>query len=134
MAEENEVGIQNKIKAQVQTAYPELIVDSVEKTPVSGLYQLTAGPVVLYASNDGRYLVAGDMLDLERDLENRNITESRRRQIRMALLKHLHAKELIENNWWKQHNLSLILKPDAIIEDIEIRNLKKKSLELAGIA
>lgn len=46
----------------------------------------------------------------------------------------LHAKELIENNWWKQHNLSLILKPDAIIEDIEIRNLKKKSLELAGIA
>lgn len=46
----------------------------------------------------------------------------------------LHAKELIENNWWKQHNLSLILKPDAIIEDIEIRNLKRKSLELAGVA
>ena len=45
----------------------------------------------------------------------------------------LHAKELIENDWWKKHNLSLILKPDAIIEDIEIRNLKKKSLELAGV-
>jgi homoserine dehydrogenase len=40
---------------------------------------------------------------------------------------------LIESNWWKKHNLSLILKPDAIIEDIEIRNLKKKSLELAGV-
>lgn len=45
----------------------------------------------------------------------------------------LHAKELIESDWWKKHNLSLILKPDAIIEDIEIRNLKKKSLELAGV-
>ncbi len=45
----------------------------------------------------------------------------------------LHAKQLIENDWWKKHNLSLILKPDAIIEDIEIRNLKKKSLELAGV-
>ncbi len=45
----------------------------------------------------------------------------------------LHAKELTGQDWWKQHNLSLILKPDAIIEDIEIRNLKKKSLELAGI-
>jgi homoserine dehydrogenase len=45
----------------------------------------------------------------------------------------LHASVLIENDWWKKHNLSLILKPDAIIEDIEIRNLKKKSLELAGV-
>ncbi len=45
----------------------------------------------------------------------------------------LHAKELIENDWWKKQNVSLILKPDAIIEDVEIRNLKKKSLELAGV-
>lgn len=46
----------------------------------------------------------------------------------------IHVRELIHQNWWKQDNLSLILKPDAIIEDVEIRNLKKKSLELAGIA
>lgn len=42
-------------------------------------------------------------------------------------------KELKENTWWKENNVSLILAPDAIIEDIEIRKLKKKSLELAGI-
>ena len=35
--------------------------------------------------------------------------------------------------WWKENNTSLILTPDAIIENIDIRNLKKKSLELAGI-
>jgi homoserine dehydrogenase len=45
----------------------------------------------------------------------------------------LHTSVLVESDWWKKHNLSLILKPDAIIEDIEIRNLKKKSLELAGV-
>lgn len=45
----------------------------------------------------------------------------------------LHAEQLIGQYWWKQDRLSLILKPDAIIEDIEIRNLKKKSLELAGV-
>ncbi|MFN5135372.1 MAG: homoserine dehydrogenase [Chitinophagaceae bacterium] len=45
----------------------------------------------------------------------------------------LHAKQLIGQDWWNKHNLSLILKPDAIIEDVEIRNLKKKSLELAGV-
>jgi homoserine dehydrogenase len=43
-------------------------------------------------------------------------------------------EELAANNWWKQNNISLILTPDPVIEDIELRKLKKKSLELAGIA
>jgi homoserine dehydrogenase len=41
--------------------------------------------------------------------------------------------ELKQETWWKENNTSLILAPDAIIEDVEIRKLKKKSLELAGI-
>ena len=41
--------------------------------------------------------------------------------------------ELKENNWWKENNTSLILAPDPVIEDIELRKLRKKSLELAGI-
>lgn len=41
--------------------------------------------------------------------------------------------ELKDNNWWKENNTSLILTPDPVIEDVEIRKLKKKSLELAGI-
>jgi homoserine dehydrogenase len=36
-------------------------------------------------------------------------------------------------DWWKQNNTSLVLTPEPIIEDVEIRKLKKKSLELAGI-
>ncbi|AXY77800.1 homoserine dehydrogenase [Paraflavitalea soli] len=45
----------------------------------------------------------------------------------------LPFKELRDSNWWKENNTSLILSPEAIIEDVEIRKLKKKSLELAGI-
>ncbi len=41
--------------------------------------------------------------------------------------------ELKGNNWWKKDNTSLILTAGPVIEDIEIRKLKKKSLELAGI-
>jgi len=41
--------------------------------------------------------------------------------------------ELKDNNWWKENNTSLILTPDPVIEDVELRKLKKKSLELAGI-
>jgi homoserine dehydrogenase len=45
----------------------------------------------------------------------------------------IHFNELKEKTWWKENNTSLILSPEAIIEDIEVRKLKKKSLELAGI-
>jgi len=45
----------------------------------------------------------------------------------------IHAQELLKNDWWRQSGISLILKPDPIIEDVEIRKLKKKSLELAGL-
>jgi homoserine dehydrogenase len=41
---------------------------------------------------------------------------------------------LRESTWWKEHNTSLILMPEALIEDMEIRKIKRKSLELAGIA
>jgi homoserine dehydrogenase len=45
----------------------------------------------------------------------------------------IHFREIKFNDWWKQNNTSLVLTPEPIIEDVEIRKLKKKSLELAGI-
>ena len=45
----------------------------------------------------------------------------------------IHFEKLVENAWWKQQGISLIVTPQPIIENIEIRNLKKRSLELAGI-
>ena len=35
-------------------------------------------------------------------------------------------EELENNTWWKENNTSLILTPDPVIEDVEIRKLKKK--------
>ena len=45
----------------------------------------------------------------------------------------LHFSELQNKTWWKENNTSLIVMPGAAIEDIDIRDVKKKSLELAGI-
>jgi len=45
----------------------------------------------------------------------------------------LHVRELVENDWWKENSTSLILTPDAIIENMDIVKLKKRSLQLAGI-
>ncbi|MEI7734563.1 MAG: homoserine dehydrogenase [Ferruginibacter sp.] len=45
----------------------------------------------------------------------------------------IHANKLFTTNWWKQDGVSLILYPDAIIEDVEYRKISKRSLELAGV-
>lgn len=49
------------------------------------------------------------------------------------LIGSIHFSKLTEDDWWKQEGISLIAMPDAIIEDFELRNLKKRSLNLAGI-
>ncbi len=52
---------------------------------------------------------------------------------RKYLIGVLSFKELQQSSWWRENKTSLILSPDPIIEEVEIRKLKKKSLELAGI-
>ena len=45
----------------------------------------------------------------------------------------IHFDKLAQHDWWKQHGVSLIVLPEAIIENVELRSVKKRSLELAGI-
>ena len=44
-----------------------------------------------------------------------------------------HFTKIKNNDWWKGPGISLILASDAIIEDIELKKIKKRSLELAGL-
>jgi homoserine dehydrogenase len=52
---------------------------------------------------------------------------------RKYLIGVIHFREIKQASWWKENNTSLVLTPEPVIEDVEIRKLKKKSLELAGI-
>ena len=45
----------------------------------------------------------------------------------------IHFREIKEGSWWKENNTSLVLTPDAILEEAEVRKQKRKSLELAEI-
>ena len=61
------------------------------------------------------------------------IEEWHAQEERKYLVGVLSFEELQKSNWWNENGNSLILMPEAIIEDMEIRKLKKKSLELAGL-
>ena len=61
------------------------------------------------------------------------IEEWHAKENRKYLIAVIAFNQLVQNTWWKENNTSLILLPEAIIEDMEIRKLKKRSLELAGV-
>jgi homoserine dehydrogenase len=54
-------------------------------------------------------------------------------QERSYLVGVIYFDKLKKQDWWKQYGVSLILMPDTILEDIDQRNIKKRSLELAGL-
>lgn len=46
----------------------------------------------------------------------------------------IYFDKLAKEDWWKQNNVSLIvMPPNGIIEEIDTRNIKRRSLELAGL-
>ncbi len=55
------------------------------------------------------------------------------REERKYMIGVIHFNELKNDQWWKTRGNSLIALPNPIIENIELRKLKKQSLELAGV-
>lgn len=66
--------------------------DSIEPAPIAGLYEVSYGSMVFYASQDGRYIIRGDLLDVE---GNTNLTEAKRSQARVQLLKSIDIASAI---------------------------------------
>ena len=55
----------------------------VAPTPVPGLYEVTMGPVVAYVTADGKYLLSGNVYDLDTQT---NLTATRRNAARSKAL------------------------------------------------
>ncbi|HEX6927627.1 MAG TPA: DsbC family protein [Gammaproteobacteria bacterium] len=89
---EGEAANDDAIRARIAERFPGVSVDDVTPSPIPGLYEVMMGPIVLYASADGRYLVKGDIYDLETD---RNLTESRVNDARARSLDALPDSELV---------------------------------------
>lgn len=70
--------------AGVKSLSPQAVVDSVSTTPVEGLREVRTSSQIVYFSADGKYLVAGDIIEVATE---RNLTEEGRAQERVALLK-----------------------------------------------
>ena len=58
--------------------------DSLTESPIPGVYQVLYGTEVVYVSSDGKYFIAGDMIDME---TRKNLSEIAQRSVRNGILK-----------------------------------------------
>ncbi len=66
--------------------------DSIEPTPIKGLYQVMVGPQVLYMSGDGKYLLQGTLVDIP---GKRNLTEPAEEKAKLAAIKRVGEDKMI---------------------------------------
>ncbi len=71
--------VRRSIAAKFDTIEPE----NVKRSPIDGWYELQKGPIVAYVSADGRYLLQGDLIDLD---EQVNLSEHSRNGARRDLV------------------------------------------------
>jgi thiol:disulfide interchange protein DsbC len=66
--------------------------DAVSEAPVKGLYEVTYGPKIYYVSADGRFLLDGELFNLE---TRTNLTEQKRGSARLKALDTIDNASLI---------------------------------------
>lgn len=71
---------------------PQIAVDEIRPTPVDGLYELTIGASVVYVTDDGRFLLSGELIDLR---AGTNLSDARKSEIRGDMLARMSDDDMI---------------------------------------
>ncbi len=72
-----------KIRTELSRKLDGISPDSIEASPVPGLYEVLIGARLYYVSADGRYFIQGQMTDIE---TGKNLTEAKVAAVRKKLL------------------------------------------------
>jgi thiol:disulfide interchange protein DsbC len=73
----------DQLKEKLHANMPELQLDAVRPSVIPGLFEVQRGSLFGYVTADGRYLISGDLVNLETGEE---ITEISRKQMRLEAL------------------------------------------------
>jgi thiol:disulfide interchange protein DsbC len=78
--------------AVIAAKLPGIDARQIQPAPIPGVYEISFGTNIAYVSADGRYLLRGDLIDLDSDL---NLTEQRRAAARSEQLIGLGEDKMI---------------------------------------
>lgn len=80
------------VRAKLTSMFESIDPKSINPSPLDGWYVVQQGPIVAYVSADARYLLQGDIIDLE---TRANLTETARNDTRRRLMASLKEDEVI---------------------------------------
>jgi thiol:disulfide interchange protein DsbC len=80
------------VRQVVSERFAEIEPQHVNKSPVSGWYTVSKGAIVAYISADGRYLLQGDLIDLEEQI---NLSEESRDGARLEMMSDVPRDNMI---------------------------------------
>ena len=83
----------DKAVGKIAKSVPGISDEDVRPTPIPGIYEVQKGQAFGYVTEDGRYMIQGDLLDLK---TGRELTEERRKGGRIELLQQFGAGDYIE--------------------------------------
>ena len=88
MADAKLEAVREKVTAMFDIIEP----DDINGSPIDGWYTIQKGSVVAYISDDGRYMLQGDLIDLDKNV---NLSEEARTDARRQLMSSVDEDEFI---------------------------------------
>jgi thiol:disulfide interchange protein DsbC len=76
----------------VSDVFKEIEPEHVGQSPVDGWYTIRKGAIIAYISSDGRYLLQGDLIDLDAEV---NLSEQERNEARLDMLGAFSKEDMI---------------------------------------
>ncbi len=80
------------VRTAISAKFDSIEPEHVGRSPVDGWYTIQKGSVIAYVSSDARYLLQGDLIDLERQV---NLSDVSRNNARRALMASLNDADSI---------------------------------------
>ena len=111
LAAQTQPGIE-RVRQSLQVLLPGLQPDSIRATPVENLYEVVIGSRLVYVSGDGRYLIEGEITDLERQ---KNLTTPRLNQVTLAAIDAIGEQQMLifEAQGETRHTLTVFTDIDS---------------------
>ena len=79
-------------EAAIRKALGDIQPEVIEPAPIAGLYEVVVGSQVIYMSADGRYMLQGELIDVQ---NRKSLTEPRRREAISALMDSVSENDII---------------------------------------
>ena len=86
-------GREDFLRKAITDVFPDVEITRIKPAPIPGLYEVMLGTEMIYLSEDGRYILQGDLIDLG---EKINLSEQEREAARKRVLENIPASETID--------------------------------------